>query len=238
MLKGRHVPVAVALNLLAAVALAHPGRTDSSGGHNDRKHGGYHYHGGGPSAKPDPVPEKSVTASLARSIARESARIEPRTSYPLLRTNESRTSQSDKLGSGFKLNPEDERKDLAESPNVEEVADPKDEARASKLLDFAKRQRTTGNVDVATRWIRRIIADYSKTSSAKEARILLGEWKASEPFRTWKDVAGRYSIIAKFLRLDSGSVYLHTQGGKDIAVEIRKLCRNDQEYILNREGLN
>ncbi len=40
--------------LLAAVSLAiplasfaHSGRTDASGGHNDRKNGGYHYHNGG-----------------------------------------------------------------------------------------------------------------------------------------------------------------------------------------------
>jgi hypothetical protein len=28
---------------------SHPGRTDSNGGHNDRKHGGYHYHNSGSS---------------------------------------------------------------------------------------------------------------------------------------------------------------------------------------------
>lgn len=34
------------LFLVPAIASAHPGRTNSSGCHNDRKHGGYHCHGG------------------------------------------------------------------------------------------------------------------------------------------------------------------------------------------------
>ena len=32
------------LFLFTAIALAHGGRTDACGGHNDRKHGGYHVH--------------------------------------------------------------------------------------------------------------------------------------------------------------------------------------------------
>lgn len=33
---------------LSIVTLAHPGRTDSNGGHYNRKTGEYHYHNGGP----------------------------------------------------------------------------------------------------------------------------------------------------------------------------------------------
>lgn len=36
--------VVVVSTLLAATAFAHPGRTDSSGCHNDHIHGGYHCH--------------------------------------------------------------------------------------------------------------------------------------------------------------------------------------------------
>ncbi len=32
---------------ISLTAIAHPGRTDSNGGHNDRKNGGYHYHNSG-----------------------------------------------------------------------------------------------------------------------------------------------------------------------------------------------
>ena len=34
--------------LLSVTAFAHPGRTDTSGGHNDNINGGYHYHHGYP----------------------------------------------------------------------------------------------------------------------------------------------------------------------------------------------
>ena len=34
--------------LLSFLAFSHPGRTDASGGHHDRKNGGYHYHHGYP----------------------------------------------------------------------------------------------------------------------------------------------------------------------------------------------
>lgn len=38
--------IAVCLVVVGS-AVAHPGRTDASGGHHDRKNGGYHTHGGG-----------------------------------------------------------------------------------------------------------------------------------------------------------------------------------------------
>lgn len=34
--------------LLSLLAFSHPGRTDASGGHRDKKNGGYHYHHGYP----------------------------------------------------------------------------------------------------------------------------------------------------------------------------------------------
>lgn len=34
--------------LVSLLAFSHPGRTDASGGHHDRKNGGYHYHHGYP----------------------------------------------------------------------------------------------------------------------------------------------------------------------------------------------
>ena len=44
-----------------SVLLAHSGRTDSSGGHNDRKNGGYHYHNSGRSSS-KPKPSTSYTS--------------------------------------------------------------------------------------------------------------------------------------------------------------------------------
>lgn len=39
--------VALIVIALPIAAIAHSGRTDANGGHNDYIHGGYHYHNGG-----------------------------------------------------------------------------------------------------------------------------------------------------------------------------------------------
>ena len=44
----RALVILVALVVFISSASAHSGKTDSSGGHNDRIHGGYHYHHGYP----------------------------------------------------------------------------------------------------------------------------------------------------------------------------------------------
>lgn len=49
--KRKHIAVIVCMLLcvlLPLTAVAHPGRTDSRGGHHDRQNGGYHYHHGYP----------------------------------------------------------------------------------------------------------------------------------------------------------------------------------------------
>ncbi len=50
------------LFVCSLAALAHPGRTDSKGGHNDRKNGGYHYHNSGSSSS-----SKSSSSSSSSS---------------------------------------------------------------------------------------------------------------------------------------------------------------------------
>ncbi len=54
--------------LMANYSMAHSGRTDSSGGHNNRKTGGYHYHNGGyssPSVPSNPKPKIKEAQPLA-----------------------------------------------------------------------------------------------------------------------------------------------------------------------------
>lgn len=77
----------VLLMLLPAAALAHSGRTDSSGGHHDYIHGGYHYHHGRsahqhpggvcpyatPTPSPTPSPTPKPTPRLAQKPAASSA---------------------------------------------------------------------------------------------------------------------------------------------------------------------
>lgn len=50
--------------------LAHPGRTDKNGGHNDNVHGGYHYHdknGNAVSEKPSTSKSSSKSTSTSKS---------------------------------------------------------------------------------------------------------------------------------------------------------------------------
>lgn len=55
--------------LLTTLALAHGGRTDRCGGHNDRKHGGYHIHKMGKycACYPDAAECKSGESEKAKS---------------------------------------------------------------------------------------------------------------------------------------------------------------------------
>lgn len=66
-------PLIVLLLLLPlSFANGHSGRTDSSGGHNDRKNGGYHYHNSGkasPPASPSYTVPKPPPAYTARPAA-------------------------------------------------------------------------------------------------------------------------------------------------------------------------
>lgn len=51
----RLASLAVVVALVPAVSFAHPGRTDSNGGHTDSKTGEYHYHNSGTASTPAPV---------------------------------------------------------------------------------------------------------------------------------------------------------------------------------------
>ncbi len=85
--------VAALLTTLAATANAHSGRTDSKGGHFNRKTGEYHYHGGG-SARSDPPPQQTVEVepeppppvtprTVPRTIVRTAPRTTARTGYTI-----------------------------------------------------------------------------------------------------------------------------------------------------------
>jgi len=51
------------LSLLCCSVFAHPGRTNASGCHNDRKNGGYHCHNSGSSARSPGASARSVASS-------------------------------------------------------------------------------------------------------------------------------------------------------------------------------
>jgi hypothetical protein len=76
------------------LACAHPGRTDSSGGHTNRRTGGYHSHNSGIS------PSQSSTVYSARTSYKTEARTTYRTAPPVIPSSRSKaldnTSQSKK----------------------------------------------------------------------------------------------------------------------------------------------
>lgn len=54
---------------------------------------------------------------------------------------------------------------------------------------------------------------------------------AQEPTRTWKDAAGKYSIDAKLIDLQTDSVRLQKTNGDTISVPLSKLSSEDQAYV-------
>jgi len=63
--------VTIFMILSSTIATGHGGRTDASGGHNDRKNGGYHYHNSGSSSSSSTTSSSSIV-STSRSSGRES----------------------------------------------------------------------------------------------------------------------------------------------------------------------
>jgi hypothetical protein len=68
---GNNKALLICLLLIPSLALAHGGRTNSAGCHNDTKNGGYHCHGGG-------VPSPSTYSSQPQSLATQSANLQTR----------------------------------------------------------------------------------------------------------------------------------------------------------------
>ncbi len=70
--------IAVAASLILYSAFSHSGRTDSSGGHHNRKTGGYHYHGtpkSSTSTYSRPTPSTGTQSSTVQSGAVQSSEI-------------------------------------------------------------------------------------------------------------------------------------------------------------------
>jgi hypothetical protein len=124
---------------------------------------------------------------------------------------------------------------FARSPKIDD--DGGDEEKCGKLLKYAKQQYQLGKFELGIKYVRRVLTVCSTTMAASDAKALLEEWKKSEPFRIWKDASGKFSVLAKFVQIDVRSVQLQAKNGKSSAVEIERLSRADQEYVMNREGL-
>lgn len=86
------------------------------------------------------------------------------------------------------------------------------------------------------KYARLVIESYSSTAAAAEAKVLLEEWKAAEPFREWTDITGKFKSVEKFVRLVKGTVTLQRKDGTTHDLPLAKLSRFDQQYVHDREG--
>lgn len=68
---------------ISAVAFAHGGGRDSYGGHNDRKHGGYHFHTGPLAGHSYASKNEAIAALQARQSGGAPQAEEPRTVRPV-----------------------------------------------------------------------------------------------------------------------------------------------------------
>ncbi len=61
---------------------------------------------------------------------------------------------------------------------------------------------------------------------------LIVEASAPQPLREWSDSTGRFTLDARFVRVDGMSVVLRLENGTIRRVELARLSKRDQEYVM------
>jgi hypothetical protein len=89
--------------------------------------------------------------------------------------------------------------------------------------------------------VRREGVDLAQIVFANMARLPEGSAKgvkeAGHKPRSWSDRTGKFKLYATLVRVEGDKVVLkRSQGGKEIAVAIEKLCESDQKYIKSLEA--
>ena len=240
--------------VLAGLALqsnsfAHSGRTDSSGGHRNRRTGSYHYHNSGTSSS------RPSYKSTPRTAYRTQARTTYRGSESTKRTNsesiadssiESRPERREVASNEESVKSraaeqEAEAKRLEQKLLESEVLREKEEERkkraaeanvhaAENLLKAARKFREEDERDSMEKWLRKVISRYPDTESASEARRMLGiRFPSAE--RTWTDATGKYRIVAQCVGFENGNVRLKKTDSEVKEVPIDKLSSEDQQFV-------
>jgi len=57
------------------------------------------------------------------------------------------------------------------------------------------------------------------------------DFKGERPYRMWKDAAGKFTCIAKFIKVKDSVVTLEKENGKIVNVPLSVLCESDQEFV-------
>ncbi len=212
--------------MLPSICHAHGGRTDSSGGHNDRRSGGYHYHSGGPArTSSDVTPLARVDPPSPRRTA---VRTTARTSISSVRTTASQP---------FTLRPSYATRSAAsarpESPQLDPMV-VQAEADAKVLLDRGAANETARDYDGAIRDFLRVLRNWPKTSAAKQARDRLAHLRANEPLRIWKSKIGGHSVEARYVSEEGDRIVLKTAERKTVRIKFDDLITKDRLYVIMR----
>lgn len=54
---------------------------------------------------------------------------------------------------------------------------------------------------------------------------------AADELRTWSDMSGKFSVKAKLIKEEGGSVFLQTEAGKELKIPVSKLSAADQQFL-------
>lgn len=68
-----------------------------------------------------------------------------------------------------------------------------------------------------------------------EAVVQTQQAETRPAFRTWSDKSGAFSVQARFVRIESGTVFLEKESGGIIEVKVDRFSTADREYLKNRQ---
>ena len=207
------------LILSSSVLLAHPGRTDSSGGHHDRKNGGYHYHNSGARVSSSPPVAWSLPSPIqkVRTTARTEARTQVRTS-----------TRENTIASSFKhaIANEDARRQQKHVPD-EQTKPVLEKAnfilffKGGRVLELVSFDRTSDGYEVVA----------THGGQAFYPELMVERIEPLNQTRIWKDISGRFQIEAIYVDVVSNEVQLKKQDGTIINVSVALLSADDRKLI-------
>lgn len=229
----------VAMILAQPDCFGHSGRTDSSGGHMNRRTGEYHYHGGG-SRSSSSTSSSSSSASSSSSWLSSLARSSP----PTPRENVARTRS--------RINARDARAaiqartDWAESVDAipgpvsrdADAATPILQNDNDALISLARVQTLLSSKDFvsAVRVAQQLVRKWPTSAAATTARSILQDLRDNEPLREWASKDNKYKVVAKFISEEGKRVVLSSAQGKVIRIALNDLSTNDQLYVIMRRS--
>lgn len=207
------VVVAVSVNSFCE---AHPGRTDSKGGHYNRKTGEYHFHNSGAAraARVAPTRRPSVPARAASSV-----RSRPRESP----ANSSRTPPT--------------TIPLSQPPPSYTLLEVKVELTDQKAPDLEELKALAIRIgSLKTVFYQEIDGGMEKVATA--SRSSSGGYEVARSVRLWTTADSRYRVRATLISVADDKVRIkREEDGKIGTVPIERLSVPDKEYVKrNTDG--